>query len=78
MAWVGSEDIILSEIGQTEKDLLNVLTYLWNLRNKKHTHRNREQIGGGGRVKEAKVFQRYKLPVRNKSWGCDVQRGVYS
>ena len=28
------EDIMLSEINQTEKEILHVITYMWNLKNK--------------------------------------------
>ena len=32
--WMSLEDIMLSEISQTEKDILYVITYMWNLKNK--------------------------------------------
>ena len=31
--WMDLEDIMLSEIGQTEKDILYYITYMWNLKN---------------------------------------------
>ena len=41
------EGNMLSEIIQTEKDKYhNDLTYMWNLKTNKKTHRNRAQIGG--------------------------------
>ena len=33
-AWIELGDIMLSEISQTEKQILYVLTYMWNLKNK--------------------------------------------
>ena len=30
--WMDLEDIVLSEISQTEKDILCYLTYIWNLK----------------------------------------------
>ena len=32
--WMDLEIIILSAISQTEKDILYVITYMWNLKNK--------------------------------------------
>jgi len=38
-----------------------------------------EQIPGGGEwAKWVKRVKRYKLPVINKSWGCNAQPGDYS
>ena len=32
--WIDLEGLMLSEISQTEKDILYVITYMWNLKNK--------------------------------------------
>ena len=51
--WVVLEGIMLSEISQTERQILYDFTCVWNLKNKineqtkqKQTHRYREQING--------------------------------
>ena len=32
--WIDLEGLMLSAISQTEKDILYVITYMWNLKNK--------------------------------------------
>ena len=54
--WMDLEGIMLTEISQTERQILYNLTYMWNLKNKTNktkwncfhfvTHRYREQTGG--------------------------------
>lgn len=56
------EGIILSEICQTEKDILYELTYTWNL--SKQTYGKKDQVcGGWERGNQRKVAKRYKLLV---------------
>ena len=75
------EDIMLSEISQTEKDKY-IITYRWNLK-KERTHRNRGYSSGcqGLGVREmGDVIERVQTSSykTNKSWGCSVQRGDQS
>ena len=44
--WMNFENIMLSEISQTEKDKNCIITHMQNPKNKKQAHRYREQIGG--------------------------------
>ena len=47
---INLENIMLSAIGDTEKQIQYYLTYMWNLKEKEsQTHRNRE-LNGGYRV----------------------------
>ena len=40
--WMELEDIILSEISQSEKDKYHMFSLMWNLRNLTDEHRGRE------------------------------------
>ena len=40
--WMELEDIMLSEISQSEKDKYHMISLAWNLRNKADEHRGRE------------------------------------
>ena len=42
MTWMELDSIMLSEIGQSEKDKYHTFTLMWNLRNKTEEHRGRE------------------------------------
>ena len=51
--WMDSEDIMLSETSDTERQILYDITYMWNLKirqtskyNKKETLRNRKETSG--------------------------------
>ena len=44
ITWVDLEDIMLSEISYRDRQILNNLAYMWNL--KKKAHKNRHQICG--------------------------------
>ena len=41
--WMGPEDIILSEINQTEREILHDIIYKWNLKKISQTHRKVEK-----------------------------------
>lgn len=55
---------MLNEISQTEKPMPHSLTYMWNLKKKNQTHKNRVKLwiseirnwagGGGGRMENYK------------------------
>ena len=40
--WMGLEDVMLSEISQSEKDKYHMLLLMWNLRNQTDEYRGRE------------------------------------
>ena len=92
--WMGFEGIMLSEISQTEKNKYRMLSLTCGILKNKNkqtkknnqAHRYKEQIGGFQRLeggermwaKWVKWVKRYKLPVINKSWGCNVQHSDYN
>ena len=75
--WTELEDIMLSEISQTEKDKHHVISLICGTKNKQ-THRYRQQVGGcqrqGVGEKWVKGGQKVQTPsyTINKLWRCNV------
>lgn len=61
--WMGPEDVILSEINQTEREILHDIIYKWNLkRNQSNSQRVEKQLPGvGGEGIREKLIKAYKL-----------------
>lgn len=55
--------------------MLSNPTYVWDLKQQKVLIDTKTR-GGWGVRKWVQGVRRYKLPVLNKSWGCDVQNCI--
>ena len=82
------EGIMLSEINQTEIDKYQMISHVWNIKNKtniakkKQTHRYREQTGGCQRESGWRMSEigegGTNLPLqKNKPQGCNTQHREY-